>query len=71
MCNFVIRPVKYYATVDIVGENVEVYEGECFQVTSINGNAVRVTAVEPKNGEDYSTEIPVSVFIHAFSDKVS
>lgn len=69
MCNFIIRPIKCYVTVDIAleaGENNDIAQLEC-------GNEVEVSHVVPEGvvvRKDKQTFIvPLEVFVHTFSDK--
>lgn len=70
MCNFIIRPIKCYATVDI---SLETYEdtqepnikcGDAVTVKSIASDGVVAT-----DGNGTYFIIPMSVFTHSFSDK--
>jgi hypothetical protein len=61
MCNFIIRPIKSYATIDVYDENgnVVIRKGDSVDVKSIKGN----------NVISGSFSVPVDVFVHTFSDK--
>ncbi len=67
MCNFIIRPIKCYATVDIetVGEGEDLKTGEVVTVKSVESNG-RVVVVREN---DKTAMIPMEVFVHTFSDK--
>ncbi len=68
MCNFIIRPIKSYATVDIsleAGENNDISQIE-------RGDAVQVSHVVPEGvvvrKDDKTTHVvPLSVFVHVFT----
>ena len=69
MCNFVIRPIKSYATVDLMGMDTEDQEtkvlikrGESLDVKVVIGQEV---AGELEDGKALS--IPLSVFVHTFT----
>lgn len=62
MCNFIIRPVKCFATVNLSGEGEPVYikAGDAFEVDRIEGRYVI-------SKDDVS--VPLDIFIHSFSLK--
>lgn len=64
MCNFVIRPIKSYATVDYSQtDEVLVKRGEYVDVTEVVGNFVLGTV----NGDtERNVEIHLSQFVHIF-----
>lgn len=70
MCNFIIRPIKCYATVDVSLEKFEKTEdsdikaGDALQVTTVCADGVVAT-----DGNGTYFVIPVDVFTHTFSDK--
>ncbi len=70
MCNFIIRPIKCYATVDVISTNGEsesandIKAGEAFTVKSVVDG--KVTLVRENDAVVY---VPVSTFVHTFSDK--
>lgn len=61
MCNFIVRPIKSYATIDLHDENGDVIirKGDSVEIKSIKGDKVV--------SGDFS--VPLSVFVHSFSDK--
>ncbi len=65
MCNFIIRPIKCYATVDIYedADTPLINAGDSFEVTRIEGDEV-VGNVNDTAG----LAIPLHVFTHAFSN---
>lgn len=75
MCNFVIRPIKSYATVDYAemkgvngGEQNEVIKrGEYITVKYVTGDDV----FGHLNGDESKpVTIPVSIFVHSFTANV-
>jgi hypothetical protein len=61
MCNFVIRPIKSYATVDI---DEEIKRGEYIQVEGVVNGHVKGTV----NGDEKRLiAVPLAVFIHTFT----
>lgn len=67
MCNFIIRPIKSYCTVDILGFNkgkaeVIVKRGDSVLVKLVNEKDV---AAEFEDGSAVS--IPINTFIHSFT----
>lgn len=70
MCNFVIRPIKSYATVDIT---VNVEADEVGKTTIVQRNkSVEVSSVEPGivrfSTEDFeSCFLDLSTFVHVFT----
>jgi hypothetical protein len=66
MCNFVIRPVKSFCTIDIYSEPTKVLikAGDSFTVSHIEGD----TVVGDVNGTA-GLAVPLSVYIHSFSLK--
>jgi hypothetical protein len=68
MCNFIIRPIKCYATVDVndddSGSANPIVAGEAFTVKSVtNGLVVLVRE------DDALVNVPLEVYVHTFSDK--
>lgn len=68
MCNFIIRPIKCYATVDIessdnVGAN-PVEAGEAFTVRKVKDGGVILV-----RDNDTVVNIDLATFVHTFSDK--
>lgn len=66
MCNFVIRPIKSYATVDIFSADEEhaVKRGDYIQVAKVQGGAV----VGFLNGnEELEVSLPLTTFVHTFT----
>lgn len=66
MCNFIIRPIKSYATVDIVSldETATVKHGDYIDVKQIQGGAV----VGYLNGDDsVEVSVPLATFVHTFT----
>lgn len=71
MCNFVIRPIKSYVTLDIVKEyqgdkTVELERGQEVQVISMLNKSVLVEATN-KDNEKYEVRVPLDIFVHAFT----
>lgn len=77
MCNFIIRPIKSYATVDVGDVRTLHLDGDLdvSLKTIPRGTAVEVTNVSSTgvhgkttvNDTEYSVLIPLSVFIHTFT----
>ncbi len=68
MCNFIIRPIKCYATVDVnegsSGSANPIKAGEAFTVKEVvDGSVVLV-----REG-DTVVNVPLTTFVHTFSDK--
>lgn len=71
MCNFIIRPIKCYATVDINTSQVqsgsinEVKAGDALTVKEVTDRSMVVLVRD----DDTIVNIPMETFIHVFSDK--
>lgn len=76
MCNFIIRPIKSYATVDVYIATTENSEtllklGEFVTPKSVDGSGVVMAKVSGENFEkdkDDLAFIPMSLFTHVFSN---
>lgn len=61
MCNFVIRPIKSYATIDV---DNEIKRGEYLEVEKIENGHVKGTV----NGDESRlVAVPLAVFVHTFT----
>ena len=61
MCNFIIRPIRSYATVDV---DEEIKRGEYLEVEGVVNGHVKGTV----NGEeDRLVAVPLAVFVHTFT----
>lgn len=75
MCNFIIRPIKSYATVDLFlqsapGVTTRLYAGEYVTVKEVDQHGVVLASPSGENFEDKELVwIPMNVFVHVFSDK--
>ena len=68
MCNFIIRPVEAYATVDINSDDTttELVAGQKVKVKHVAYDGV-VVETENIGKETYEVKIPLEVYIHTFS----
>ncbi len=65
MCNFIIRPVDCYATVNIeLDDELEITQGQKVKVSRVNEKFVVI--INPLGNEK---NVPLEVFVHAFSLK--
>lgn len=68
MCNFIIRPQKCYATVDLdladSGSANPITADEALTVKSVTDNYVVLV-----RDNDTVVNVPLNVFVHTFSDK--
>ena len=70
MCNFIIRQeVKSYATVDLVrseldGDVIFIEHGDSFEV-----DYIKEGVVYGRKGGIVDISVPLSTFVHTFSDK--
>lgn len=65
MCNFVIRPIKSYATVDVTAGGKTLKRGDVVTVKDVSENGVGVYVGEASIGA--VIHIPIEVFTHAFT----
>ena len=77
MCNFIIRPIKSYATVDVMAskvvadvipttfENYIIKQGTSFDVKRVDGGFVY------GNVDEFKSEVAINLsdMVHTFSDK--
>lgn len=74
MCNFIIRPIKSYATIDYYelrdGEKQKVVgSGDAVSVKYIVGNRVYCLPDQGDDDDDKLITIPMNVYTNIFSDK--
>ncbi len=66
MCNFIIRPIKSYATIDVTASDGQAIKtGEFVEVTSVESDGT----VNGKHMGNDPVSFSMSVFTHTFSDK--
>ena len=70
MCQFIIRPVDCYATVDYLSDktSIELEAGQKVKVKHVSVDTVTVIA-ENVAKEKYEVNIPIATFVHMFSLK--
>jgi hypothetical protein len=61
MCNFIVRPIKSYATIDLYDESGDVIVRK--------GDSVEIKSIIGKNVVSGDFAVPLEVFVHSFSDK--
>lgn len=68
MCNFIIRPIKCYVTVDLnlsdSGSANPINAGDPLTVKEVNDTQVVLV-----RDNDTVVNVPLEVFVHTFSDK--
>lgn len=68
MCNFIIRPIKCYATVDIESDNSDsmnpIKAGDAMTVKGVYNDQVTLV-----RDNDTIVRVDISTFVHTFSDK--
>lgn len=65
MCNFVVRPIKSYATAEVKVANKTIKRGEVVTVSGVSEEGVSVYMGDTAIGA--VIHIPFEVFIHAFT----
>lgn len=65
MCNFVVRPIKSYATADVSVAGKTIKRGEVVTVKDVSENGVGVYIGDTAIGS--VVHIPFEVFVHAFT----
>ena len=70
MCNFIIRPIDCYVTVDYKSDDstTELETGQKVKVKHVTPYNVVVVAKNIAK-ENYEVSVPTEVFVHIFSDK--
>ena len=68
MCNFIIRPIECYATLDYLSDKTttELEAGQKVKVKHVTPHNVVVVAKNIAK-EDYEVSVPIEVFVHIFS----
>ena len=65
MCNFVVRPIKSYATVDVIVAKKTIKRGDVVTVKDVSDKGVGV--YEGGTAIGSVIHIPIDVFTHAFT----